>query len=223
MKILLVEDDRTIAAAIRDGLRQENFAVDVEHDGEAGYCTASATLYDLIILDVMLPVMDGLAVAKALRQDTVHTPILMLSAKNQIPDKIVGLENGADDYMGKPFSFQELLARVKALLRRPLAHTGNILQVDTLTLNVVTSEVKRDGKVLQLSAKEFALLEYLMRNKLQVVSKNNLLHHVWDFDADVLPHTVEVSIANLRAKVDKPFGRQLIHTVRGFGYTVKDS
>jgi DNA-binding response OmpR family regulator len=222
MKILLVEDDHTISGAIRDGLRQEKFAVDIEENGEDAYHSALASAYDLIVLDVLLPGMNGIELAHALRDKNVQIPILMLSAKNQIVDKITGLNTGADDYMAKPFSFEELLARIKALLRRPSATIGCVLRVDTLTLDTVTNEVTREGQKIPLSAKEFSLLEYLMRNKQQVVSKNNLLNHVWDFDADVLPHTVEVNVANLRLKVDKPFKRPLIHTVRGFGYAIKE-
>ena len=222
MKILLVEDDHTISAAICDGLRQEKFAVDVEYDGEAAYCSILGSSYDLIILDVMLPGMGGIELAQALRAQKIPVPILMLSAKGQITDKIAGLNTGADDYMAKPFSFEELLARVKALLRRPPTTLGHVIQADNLALNTVTTTVTRGDQPIQLSAKEYALLEYLLRNKQQVVSKQHLLNHVWDFDADVLGHTVEVTIANLRTKVDRPFDKPLIHTIRGFGYTIKE-
>jgi DNA-binding response OmpR family regulator len=221
MKILLVEDDQTISAAVRDGLKQEMFAVDVAYDGEEAYYTALASNYDLIILDVLLPGMDGIELAQALRHKKVQTPILMLSAKGETTDRIVGLNVGADDYMTKPFSFEELLARTKALLRRPQESMGHVLRVADLALDTVTNEVTRGGSTIRLSAKEYSLLEYLMRNNQRTISKNNLLNHVWDFDADVLPHTVEVNVANLRSKVDKPFSRQLIHTIRGFGYTIK--
>lgn len=222
MKILLVEDDQTISAAIRDGLRQEMFAVDAVYDGEEAYRAILADVYDLIILDVLLPGMDGVELAHALRHKKVQTPILMLSAKGEVTDKIIGLNMGADDYMTKPFSFEELLARIKALLRRPQESTGYVLRVGDLALDTVTNEVSRGDVMIRLSAKEYSLLEYLMRNQQRIISKNNLLNHVWDFDADVLPHTVEVNVANLRSKVDKPFGKQLIHTVRGFGYTIKE-
>lgn len=222
MKILLVEDDHTISAAICDGLRQEKFAVDVEYDGEAAYHAVLGSSYDLIILDVMLPSMDGIELAQAIRTQNIPVPILMLSAKGQITDKITGLNTGADDYMTKPFSFEELLARIKALLRRPPSTIGHIMQADNLVLNTVTTTVTRGNQAIQLSAKEYSLLEYLLRNKQLIVSKQNLLNHVWDFDADVLGHTVEVTVANLRAKIDRPFDRPLIHTVRGFGYTIKE-
>jgi len=222
MKILLVEDDHTISAAICDGLRQEKFAVDVEYDGETAYHAVLGSSYDLIILDVMLPSMDGIELAQAIRTQNIPIPILMLSAKGQITDKIAGLNTGADDYMTKPFSFEELLARIKALLRRPPSTIGHIMQADNLVLNTVTTTVTRGNQAIQLSAKEYSLLEYLLRNKQLIVSKQNLLNHVWDFDADVLGHTVEVTVANLRAKIDRPFDRPLIHTVRGFGYTIKE-
>ncbi|HSW91066.1 MAG TPA: response regulator transcription factor [Candidatus Saccharimonadales bacterium] len=222
MKILVIEDDRTISAAICDGLRQEKFAVDAVYDGEEAHAAVLGDSYDLLVLDVMLPGMDGVTLAQTLRGQKIHIPILMLSARDQVIDKIAGLNIGADDYVTKPFSFEELLARIRALLRRPRASIGDVLQVEGLTCNTVTNVVTREGQNIQLSAKEYALLEYLMRNKQQIVSKNNLLNHVWDFDADVLPHTVEVNVANLRTKVDKPFARPLIHTVRGFGYTIKE-
>jgi len=222
MKVLIVEDDRIISTALCDGLRQEMFAVDVEYDGETAYAAASGGSYDLLILDIMLPGMNGIELARALRAQQVHVPILMLSAKNQPIDKITALNIGADDYVTKPFSFEELLARVKALLRRPKAAIGQQLYSGSLVLDTITNLVTREGQQIRLSAKEYAVLEYLLRNKHQVISKHNLLNHVWDFDADVLAHTVEVTLANLRTKVDKPFDKPLIQTVRGFGYTIKE-
>jgi DNA-binding response OmpR family regulator len=221
MKVLIVEDDRTISAALCDGLRQEMFAVDVEYDGEDGYAAALGGSYDLLILDIMLPGMDGIELAQALRTQQIHIPILMLSAKDQAIDKVTALNIGADDYVTKPFSFEELLARVKALLRRPQTAIGQQLHSGTLVLDTITNIVTREGQEIKLSAKEYAVLEYLLRNKHQVISKHNLLNHVWDFDADVLAHTVEVTVANLRTKVDKQFNEPLIQTVRGFGYTIK--
>lgn len=223
MRVLVVEDDHTIAQAIKDGLQQEAFAVDVAYDGESGYNAAANEDYDLLILDVLLPVMDGLEIAKRLRQADNHTRILILSAKNQTSDRIVGLNTGADDYMVKPFSFEELLARIRALLRRPNEKSGEILEAGDLSLNTITREVRRHQRTIALSAKEYAILEYLLRNKGKVLSKHNIMSHVWDFDADILPHTVETFIAYLRAKLEKPFsGPALIHTVRGFGYKISD-
>jgi len=224
MRLLVVEDEHRIAQALKDGLEQEAYAVDVCHDGEEGYNTASAEEYDLIILDVMLPGMDGFEICKKLRAERNHTPILMLTAKDQNHDIVHGLDTGADDYLPKPFSFEVLLARVRALLRRPNESIGETLKVGDLTLNTNTHEVKRSDQTIQLSSKEYALLEYMLRNKDQVLSKNNIMSHVWDFDANILPNTVEVFITFLRAKVDKPFkDTELIQTVRGFGYKIGEN
>lgn len=223
MRILVVEDDHAIAQAIRQGLQQESFAVDVAYDGQEGYLAAANETYDGIILDVLLPSMDGIEIARQLRQGGVHSRILMLSAKDQTSDKVRGLNTGADDYMVKPFSFEELLARLKALLRRPDEAKGTVLTAQDLRLDSITRTVTRSGVLVALSAKEFAILEYLLRNKGKVLSKNNIMAHVWDFDADILQHTVEAFIGYLRAKIDKPFpGPAIIQTVRGFGYQVKD-
>jgi DNA-binding response OmpR family regulator len=224
MRILIVEDDHTIAQAVKEGLQQESFAVDVVHDGEEGYYTAKAEEYDLIILDILLPGMDGMEIASKLRHESVPARILILSAKDQLPDKIQGLNTGADDYMIKPFSFEELLARVRALLRRPAEGPGEMLRADDLTLNTITREVERGGTPIALSSKEYAILEYLLRNKGRVLSKDTIVTHVWDFDADILPHTVEVFIGFLRAKIDKPFpGPALIQTLRGHGYSIRST
>jgi two-component system, OmpR family, response regulator len=223
MRLLIIEDDPMLAQAIKDGLEQEAFAVDMVHDGEEGYNAASSEDYDLIILDILLPGMDGMTIAQKLRETAVRTRILILSAKDQAADKIEGLNLGADDYMVKPFSFEELLARVRALLRRPEEGTGEVLYAGDLTLNTITHEAARNKQPITLSAKEYAVLEYLLRNKNKVLSKNGIMTHAWDFDADVLPHNVEAFIGLLRNKVDKPFnGPALIQTVRGFGYTIKD-
>lgn len=222
MKILVVEDEHKIAHAIREGLEQESYAVDVAYDGQEGLNSALYEEYDLIILDVMLPSIDGFEVCKQLRANRNHTPILMLTAKDQNRDIIRGLDTGADDYLVKPFSFEILLARVRALLRRPHESLGEVLEAGDLTLNTVTKEVSRTGQSIALSSKEFALLEYLLRNKNKVLSKNNIIGHVWDFDADILPNTVEVFVAYLRNKIDRPFDSpNLIRTVRGFGYKIE--
>lgn len=221
MRLLVVEDEHRIARAIKEGLEQEHYAVDVEFDGESGYGAASAENYDLIILDVMMPGMNGYEVCQKLRADGNHTPIIMLTAKDQAADIVKGLDTGADDYLAKPFSFEVLLARVRALLRRPQQSLGESLEVGDLTLNTVTKQVTRRGKPIQLSSKEYALLEYLMRNQGRILSKNNIISHVWDFDADILPNTVEVFMNYLRSKVDKPFKQPLLHTVRGFGYKIE--
>jgi DNA-binding response OmpR family regulator len=223
MRILIVEDEQKIARALKQGLAQEKFAVDVEHDSDSGLGAALNEPYDLMIIDLMLPgSVDGLEICRQVRQKGLHTPILILTAKGQIRDRVEGLDTGADDYLVKPFSFDELLARVRALLRRPPQTKGNVLKVGDLALDTLSYQVKRAGKTIELSAKEFALLEYLMRNSGQVLSKDNIIGHVWDFDADILPNTVEVYMGYLRNKVDRPFLEpSLIHTVRGFGYKVE--
>lgn len=223
MRILIVEDDHKIARALKRGLEQEKFAVDVEYDGQAGYGAASTITYDLIVLDRMLPEMDGIEVCKQLRAEKNHTPIIMLTAKSQIHARVEGLNAGADDYLPKPFSFEELLARIRALLRRPKETQDTVLSVGDLTLDTATYEVHRDGKAIQLSSKEFALLEYLMRNAERVLGKDMIIEHVWDFDADILPNNVEVYIGYLRNKIDKDHKIPLIHTVRGFGYKLSAS
>jgi two-component system, OmpR family, response regulator len=224
MKILIVEDEHRIAQNIKTGLEQESYAVDVAYDGEEGYNCASNDEYDIILLDVMMPGMNGYEVCKKLREDGNHTPILMLTAKDQNRDVVHGLDTGADDYLPKPFSFEVLLARIRALLRRPQQSLGETLQAEDLLLNTNTKEVMRGTDPITLSSKEYAILEYLMRNKNRVLSKNNIISHVWEFDADVLPNTVEVFMAYLRNKIDKPFkdSPDLIHTVRGFGYMIKE-
>ena len=221
MRLLVVEDEHRIAQALKEGLEQESYAVDVCYDGEEGYNTANAESYDLLILDVMLPSMNGFEICKRLRTEKNHVPILMLSAKDHNRDIVQGLDSGADDYLPKPFSFEIMLARVRALLRRPSESIGETLGVGPLTLNTITHEVKRSGRPITLSRKEYSLLEYMLRNKNQVLSKNNIISHVWNFDSNILPNTVEVFIAYLRAKIDKPFkGVELIQTVRGFGYRI---
>jgi two-component system, OmpR family, response regulator len=223
MRVLIIEDNRAIAQALKDGLQQESFAVDIAYEGDEGFAAAASEDYDLIILDGMLPGLDGLEVARRLREQAHHARILMLSARDQTTDKIQGLNKGADDYMIKPFSFEELLARINALLRRPNETKGEVLKAADLTLNTITHEVRRASTPIHLSSKEFAILEYLLRNQGRVLSKDAIITHVWDFDADVLPHTVETFIAFLRAKIDKPFaGPKLIHTLRGAGYKLSD-
>lgn len=222
MRILIVEDEHKIANSIKQGLEQELYAVDVAYDGESGFDLASTEEYDVIILDRLLPKMEGVEFCSKLRAMNIHTPILMLTAKGQIGDRVEGLNAGADDYMVKPFAFEELLARIKALTRRPKDQLHKVLQIGDLTLDTVTYEVKRADKEIRLSAKEFALLEYLMRHANQVLSKEQIINHVWNYEADILPNTVEVYIGYLRTKIDKQSGTDhpLIRTVRGFGYKV---
>lgn len=201
----------------------DGYAVDLEYDGEAGYLAASAGEYDLILLDVMLPKRDGIEVCTQLRSDEDHTPIVMLTAKDQPEDIVRGLDHGADDYIAKPFSFEVLLARVRAILRRPHDKLAEILTVDDLELDTTNRSVRRADREILLTSKEFSILEYMLRSKNRVVSKNSIMTHVWDFDADILPNNVEVFVNYIRNKVDKPFsGRNLIQTMRGFGYIIKD-
>ena len=222
MKLLLVEDERRIAQNIKKGLEQDGYAVDIAYDGAEGYASASADEYDVIISDVMMPEMDGMEMCRRLRADGNKTPLLLLTAKDSERDIVNGLDVGADDYLAKPFSFNVLLARIRALMRRPLQSISERLVVGDLEMDIVDKRVTRAGTPLKLSVKEFSILEYLMRNPDRVLSKNNIISHVWDFDADILPNNVEVFINLLRGKVDKPFDRPLIHTVRGFGYKVSE-
>jgi len=222
MRILLVEDEHKIARALKKALEQESYAVDVTYDGDEGYAMATTEPYDAAIIDRMLPGdYDGLAIVKAMRDAKIHTPVLMLTAIGGIKDRAQGLDTGADDYMVKPFALEELLARVRALLRRPKEQQPTILKAGDLTLDTVTFEVKRAGKLIQLTGKEFALLEYLLRNQDRPLPKDLIIAHVWDYDADILPNTVEVYIKYLRSKIDQPFKTPLIHTVRGFGYKLQ--
>jgi DNA-binding response OmpR family regulator len=220
MRILVVEDEHKIAGAIKRGLEQERYAVDVAYDADSGLSMALTEEYDILILDRMLPgLIEGVDIAKEVRANGIHTPILFLTAKDSVGDRVAGLNAGADDYLIKPFAFEELIARVHALLRRPHEALPSVLKIDNLEMNLSTGIVRRMGKVVQLSAKEYALLEYLLRNQNMVLSKQQIISHVWDYDADILPNTVEVFIGYLRNKLERPFkGPHLIHTVLGFGY-----
>lgn len=221
MRILVVEDEHKVANSIKKGLEHEKYVVDVVYDGTSGLDFAESEDYDLIILDRLLPGIDGIEICKRVRAKAIHTPILMLTAKGQIADRVEGLDTGADDYMVKPFAFAELFARVRALTRRPKNAPESVLKIDTLTLNTVTFEVKRDAVSIRLSSKEFALLEYLMRHANKILTKDQIINHVWNYDADVLPNSVEVYIKHLRDKIDAPFNKpNLIHTIRGFGYKI---
>ncbi len=224
MRILVVEDEHKIANSIKKGLEQESYAVDVAYEGEYGYDLAAAEDYDVIILDLMLPKMSGMEICRRLREKEKHTPILVLTARGQLEDRIEGLNAGADDYLVKPFAFAELLARVRALARRPKSVVGTVLKTDNLELDTVNFKVTRGAKEIDLTKKEFALLECLLRHKGQILSKEQLIQRVWDYDADILPNTVEVYIGYLRNKIDKPFSNRepLIETVRGFGYRLRD-
>lgn len=222
MKVLIIEDDKAIAAALQEGLEDEAYAVDVAYDGDEGYRTAAADEYDAIILDIMLPEMNGYEVCQKLRTDGQQTPILMLTARDTGPDIVKGLDTGADDYLAKPFDFEVLLARLRALLRRPAEKLAEVLTVGDLTLDPSAKKVRRADQDISLTAKEYAVLEYLMRHAGMVLSKEQIIAHVWDFDADVLPNNVELFIMFIRRKIDKPFDTKLLHTVPGFGYMIED-
>ncbi len=222
MRILIVEDEEKIANAIKAGLEQESFAVDIALTGNSGQAKALTGKYDVIVLDRMLPdIDDGLEICKELRKEKIATPVLMLTAKDRLDDRVAGLDTGADDYLVKPFAFEELLARVRALLRRPKEAVGPILACGGLQLDTTKKEVSRSGKNVPVTAKEYALLEYLLRNQGRIVTKQQIIQHVWDFASDVTENTVEVYMGYLRNKVDRPFrstSPELLHTVRGFGY-----
>ncbi len=222
MRILIVEDESKIAYALKKGLEQENYTIDIALDGELGFDMAITEPYDLIILDIMLPKKSGLDICKDLRKSGVKTPILMLTARTELEDRVYGLNTGADDYLTKPFAFEELLARIRALLRRPQSIQDEILVCEDLIVNPLNYVVTRNGEEINLSKKEFTLLEYLLRNKDKILSKDKITEHVWEFDSDILPNTVEQYIGYLRNKIDKKFPNkpQLIHTIRGFGYKI---
>jgi two-component system, OmpR family, response regulator len=222
MRILVVEDEHRIAASLKKGLEQEHYTVDVVYNGIEGYDLASTEGYGLIVLDLMLPGKSGIEICRDLRKNKITTPILVLTAKDQTQDKVLGLDTGADDYLTKPFSFEELLARIRALIRRPVVPIDDILKVEDLSLDTKKFIIKRDQVEIQLSGKEFALLEYLMRHPKQILTKEQIIGHVWNYDSDILPNTIEVYIKNLRSKIDVPFAGKipLIQTVRGFGYKI---
>lgn len=223
MRILLVEDEKKVARFIQQGLEEEHYAVDVVHDGERGLQMALNENYDLLILDVMLPKLNGLELIKAVRAQQKTTPTLMLTAKSSTEDKVAGLDSGADDYLTKPFAFEELLARVRSLLRRGAQEKSIILRVGDLELDTVTHKAKRGGKTIELTAKEYALLEYLMRNKGRVLSRTLIADHIWDYTFDTGTNIIDVYINHLRHKIDEGFEPKLIHTVRGVGYVIKES
>ena len=223
MRILIVEDERKIARALGRALKNEKYAVDISHDGTDAYAMAGMIDYDLLILDRMIPGdYDGLGLTKKLREEGKKVPILLLTALGEIKDKTEGLDSGADDYLTKPFALDELLARVRALLRRPQTQAETILKIADLSLDLNAHEVLRNNQKIELTNKEFSLLEYLVRNAGRPVSKEQIITHVWDYDADILPNNIEVYISYLREKVDKPFEKKLIKTVRGIGYKIDE-
>jgi two-component system OmpR family response regulator len=223
MRVLVVEDNAELGANLRKGLREHGFAVDLVADGDTGLDYAATGVYDLLVLDRMIPGRDGLALLRALRARGVATPAIFLTARGAVDERVEGLDAGADDYLPKPFSFAELLARVRVVLRRGAEPTPAALRVADLELDPTARTVERAGRRLDLSAKQFALLEYLMRHAGQVVSRAMILERVWDFEFDGLTNVVEVHINRLRNKVDRDFDRPLIHTLRGVGYVLREA
>jgi heavy metal response regulator len=220
MRVLLVEDEKRIAAFICKGLSEYGYAVDVAHDGEEALDWVDVAEFDIVVLDVMLPVRDGIEVCRELRGRGVQTPVLMLTARDAIEDRVRGLDSGADDYLVKPFAFAELLARLRALARRERSVSGARLQVGELVLDTTTRDVFREGRAIDLTSKEYALLEYLMRHPNQVLTRTMIAEHVWNYDFDNATNVIDVHIRNLRRKMDDPFPDKLIHTVRGAGYRI---
>ncbi|MBI4735514.1 MAG: response regulator transcription factor [candidate division NC10 bacterium] len=221
MRILVVEDDRKVASFIRKGLTEEGYAVDAASDGETGLAMGLDRLHDVIVLDVMLPGMPGFQVVRELRQAKVTTPVLLLTARDAVEDKVQGLDAGADDYLTKPFAFAELLARIRALLRRGTAARAPLLQVADLTLDPAMRTVTRGRQAISLTNREFALLEYLMRNAGRVLTRTMIAEHVWDYSFDSGTNVIDVYVNYLRKKIDAGRERKLIHTVRGVGYVLK--
>lgn len=220
MRVLVVEDEPQIADFIARGLSENGYSVDIAHDGEEAIQWPTIAEFDVIVLDVMLPLVDGISVCLTLRERGVRTPILMLTARDAVEDRVAGLDSGADDYLVKPFAFAELLARVRALIRREPVLRGNVLQVADLTVDTVTRQVSRAGVGVDLTAKEFALLEYLMRHPNQVLSRTVIAEHVWNYDFDNATNVIDVHVKNLRKKIDGAGGPKLIQTVRGAGYRI---
>ncbi|MFZ5392432.1 MAG: response regulator transcription factor [Patescibacteria group bacterium] len=223
MKILIIEDEKRITSFIKKGLGYEGYVVEEAYDGKSGLNKGKDNSVDLIILDLMLPKMDGIEVCRSLREEGIKTPIIMLTAKDSIDDKVKGLDVGADDYLVKPFAFKELLARVRSLLRRGKTEKPILLKIGDLELNPSSREVSREGKYILLSKKEYSLLEYLMRNPNQVLTRTMISEHVWDYDFDSFTNTIDVYIRYLRKKVDDPFSKKLIKTIRGVGYKISES
>lgn len=220
MRVLVVEDQHRIADFISRGLSEQGYAVDVAYDGDEALQWVGAAEFDVIVLDVMLPVRDGIEVCRTLRERGLRTPILMLTARDAVEDRVRGLDSGADDYLVKPFAFVELLARLRALTRREPAALGTVLQVGDLILDTTTREASRQGMSLELTSKEYALLEYLMRHPNQVLTRTMIAEHVWNYDFDNATNVIDVHIRNLRRKIDDPFPTRLIQTARGAGYRI---
>jgi len=222
MRILVVEDEKKVASFIKKGLEEEFYQVDLASNGKEGLEMVTSNEYDMIISDVMMPVMNGIQFVKEIRKNEISTPILFLSVKDSTKDKVEGLDFGADDYLTKPFSFEELTARVRALLRRKETQKDNLLIVLDLKMDLVAHKVTRSDEEIILTPREYAILEYLLRNKNKIVSRTKLIEHVYDFHFDSGTNVIDVYINKLRSKIDQPDKKQLIHTVRGVGYIIKE-
>lgn len=222
MRILLVEDEKKVASFIKKGLEEELYEVDTAANGKDGLELGLIDEYDLIISDIMMPLMNGLQLTKELRKNKITTPILLLTVKDGTKDKVEGLDSGADDYLSKPFAFEELTARVRALLRRQETQKDNLLNAGDLTIDLVAHKVTRTDKEIILTPKEYSILEYLLRNKNKIITRTKLIEHVYDFHFDSGTNVIDVYINKLRIKVDHGFDKQLIHTVRGVGYIIKE-
>jgi DNA-binding response OmpR family regulator len=221
MRILLVEDNRRLSDSLKRSLMDDNYAVDTAYDGQEGEDLAELTPYDVIILDVMLPIKDGIEVCRTLRNRRVKTPILMLTARDALEDRVLGLDSGADDYLVKPFEMAELRARLRALLRREADDKGGLITIADLVLDPATHFVQRGGQPIELTAREYALLEYLMRNPNRLITRQMAESHLWSYDATVMSNVVDVYIRRLRSKIDDPFDVKLIETIRGSGYRLR--
>lgn len=219
----MVEDERRLSNIIKKGLTEEGFAVDTAFDGEEGQYLAEGEAYDAIVLDIMLPKVDGITLCKELRNKQIKTPVLMLTAKTTVEDKVAGLDSGADDYLTKPFAFMELRSRLHALIRRSKQESSPILKIADLEVDPIKHKAQRNGKTLSLTPKEFAILELLLRHKDEVVSRTMVIEHVWDYNFDSMSNVVDVFMAALRKKVDKGAKQQLIHTVHGVGYKISEN
>ncbi len=222
MRLLVVEDEKTLADLIKEGLEEEGFSVDVAYDGQEGLFMAQNEPFDLVVLDIMLPEIDGMEILKSMRNNKITTPVLMLTAKSDVEDKVSALNIGADDYLTKPFSFEELLARIKAVLRRNFKEASNIIRIADLKLDLSTREVERAGKKIDLTAREYALLEYLALNKNRLLTRTDITEHIYNYEFDFDSNVVDVTVTRLRKKIDKDFKKKLIHTVRGVGYMIKE-
>jgi len=221
MRILVVEDEHRLAAVLKQGLLEQGYAVDVAHDGEVGLGLAELEPYDLLVLDVMLPGLDGLALCRRLRAKGRHMPVLLLTARDAVDDRVTGLDSGADDYLTKPFAFRELLARVRALLRREGRSRDPLLRAGDLTLDPATREVRRGGRTVELTSKEYAVLEYLLHHPNRVLTRTQIAEHVWDYDFVAMSNVIDVYIRSLRRKLDDNDASRLLHTVRGAGYQLR--